>query len=489
MNNKPKILVIDDSPTQSMMIKIFLEKNGFQVVTADNGMEGINKTYLELPNLIISDIVMPELNGYQLCRLLKYEEFTSHVPIILLTNLGQSQDRFWGIHAGADSFICKESNQQELLKRVNLLLEEKGDPFADLREKGLNGYQGHEGNAIQDRVNILLDKLLFDATLTNEIRNLANYVYSREKLLDEYFDLLKSVVDCCALALIIFSDFKVSIVLTLSDTLPDEEMERIKGFLLSKVKAVSEEQQPKWEIIDRGKKNTPNGNTIESFLSIPIKHQGVLLGELALFSYDHDAFEKNKGTLEILSRDFSTLLDLLLLYENNRLLSITDGLTKVYNHRHFHEVLGNEWLRYKRYKTPLSLLMVDVDHFKNVNDVYGHQLGDVVLAGIAKVMAMSIREVDNIARYGGEEFAVILPQTDAKSAKIVGEKLREKVEGQRFHEQLRAREVTISVGIAAASPDMKTTKDLIAKADSALYIAKEKGRNRVVAGAEGVVVQ
>ena len=110
--------MIDDSPTQSMMIKIFLEKNGFQVVTADNGMEGINKTYLELPNLIISDIVMPELNGYQLCRLLKYEEFTSHVPIILLTNLGQSQDRFWGIHAGADSFICKESNQQELLNEI-----------------------------------------------------------------------------------------------------------------------------------------------------------------------------------------------------------------------------------------------------------------------------------------------------------------------------------------------------------------------------------
>ena len=88
MKNGTKILVIDDSPTQQMMIKTFLEKQGFLVVTANNGMEGINKTYSELPNLIISDIIMPELNGYQLCRLLKNEEFTSKVPIILLTNLG-----------------------------------------------------------------------------------------------------------------------------------------------------------------------------------------------------------------------------------------------------------------------------------------------------------------------------------------------------------------------------------------------------------------
>jgi len=477
--------VIDDSPTQRMMIKIFLEKQGFRVVTADNGMEGINKTYSELPNLIISDIIMPELNGYQLCRLLKNEEFTSCIPIILLTNLGQSQDRFWGIRAGADSYICKEADPQELLLQVNILLEKRVDPFAAIRGEGLSDYQNREGDMIHNKINLLLDKMLFDATLTSEIRKLANFVYSREKLIEEYFELLKGVVDCCALAMIIFSDFRLDVILNLSDHLLDREMKRIEKFLMSRVKDVSGKKQPKWRIIDRvEKKDNPTNDTVKSFLAIPITHQDVLLGELALFSFDHDAFENNKRTLELLTGDFSTLLDLLLLYEENRLLSITDGLTKVYNHRHFHEVLENEWLRYQRYKMPLSLLMVDVDHFKNINDVHGHQLGDIVLAGIARVMVVNTREIDTVARYGGEEFAVILPQTDIEKAKLVGEKLRKKVEEQCFHEQLKLKKITISVGVAAASSEMKTIRDLITTADYALYIAKDRGRNRVAVNEE-----
>jgi diguanylate cyclase (GGDEF)-like protein len=329
-------------------------------------------------------------------------------------------------------------------------------------------------------VNLLLDNLLFDATLTNEIRKLAHYVYSREKLLEQYFELLKSVVDCGALAMIIFSDFKVNFILTLFDHLSEEEVKKIKKFLLTRVRDVAGKQQPKWNIIEKGDKDKPTREPINTSLAIPIAHQDVVLGELALFSYDHDAFENNKKTLELLTEDFSTLLDLLLLYENNRLLSITDGLTKVYNHRHFHEVLENEWLRSQRYHIPLSLLMIDVDHFKNINDRHGHQLGDIVLAGIARELAIHTRELDTVARYGGEEFAVILPQTDGEQAKVVAEKLREKVEEQLFHEQLKPHEITISVGVATAPPDMNTMKNFITAADAALYKAKEQGRNRVI---------
>lgn len=480
MSNKAKILVVDDSSTQRTMIEIFLEKQGFQVVTANDGVEGINKAYAELPNLIISDIIMPELNGYQLCRLLKNEEFTLHIPIILLTNLGQSQDKFWGIRAGADSYICKEADPRELLNQVNVLLKKKNNTFISSQEKEAKNYQNREGRMIHNKVNILLDKMLFDAILTGEIRKLANFVYSREKLVKEYFDLLRGVVDCCALAMIIFNDFKTNIMLNLTDILPDNELEKVKNFLMSRVKTVSERQEPQWEITDNGKKGEPAGDTVKTLISVPIKHQDELLGELALFSFDQNAFENNKRTLELLTGDFSTLLDLLLLYEKNRLLSITDGLTKVYNHRHFFEVLENEWLRYQRYKTPLSLLMVDVDHFKNINDVYGHQLGDVVLAGIAKAMVMNTRELDTVARYGGEEFAVILPQSGLDQAENVAEKLRQEVERHHFHEQLKSKEITISIGIAVASSEMNTISDLIASADAALYSAKEQGRNRVV---------
>ena len=218
MSNKAKVLVVDDSSTQRTMIKLFLEKQGFQVVTANDGVEGINKAYAELPNLIISDIIMPELNGYQLCRLLKNEEFTSHVPIILLTNLGQSQDKFWGIRAGADSYICKEADPKELLNQVNVLLNNNNNSFIASQEKEAKRYQNREGRMIHNKVNILLDKMLFDAILTGEIRKLANFVYSREKLVKEYFDLLRGVVDCCALAMIIYSDFKTNIMLKMALT-------------------------------------------------------------------------------------------------------------------------------------------------------------------------------------------------------------------------------------------------------------------------------
>jgi len=482
-NNNTKILLVDDSTTQRMMIKIFLEKQGFQVVTANNGVEGINKAYSELPDLIISDIIMPELNGYQLCRLLKNEEFTSHVPIILLTSLGHSQDKFWGIRAGADSYISKESDPQELLSQVNLLLKSNHNAFDHEQKGGLENYQNREGSMIHNKVNMLLDKLLFDAILTGEIRKLANFVYSREKLVKEYFELLRGVVDCCALALIIFGDFRINVILHLTGVLGDSEVEKIKKYLVSRIRAVSEIQQSHWEIINKGKQDTPVGDEVKTFLSVPVKHQDCLLGELALFSCDHNAFENNKRTLELLTVDFSTLLDLLLLYEKNRLLSITDGLTKVYNHRHFYEVLENEWLRYRRYSTPLSLLMIDVDHFKNINDVYGHQLGDAVLAGIAKAVVMNTRELDTVARYGGEEFAVILPQIDVANARVAAEKLRREVEQQQIHEQLKHKEITISIGVATASSEMHAISDLIASADAALYAAKEQGRNRVVAGA------
>ncbi len=170
---------------------------------------------------------------------------------------------------------------------------------------------------------------------------------------------------------------------------------------------------------------------------------------------------------------------------NERLkeLSITDGLTGVYNHRHFYETLGMEIKRAGRYKRPMSLIMIDIDHFKHYNDTHGHQMGDDVLKGVASCIRNNVREQDMVARYGGEEFSIILPETNKEDARKLAEGTRCRVSAQSFpYEETQPEgDLTISLGVATFPDDASDAVNLIKKADDALYTAKGKGRNRVEA--------
>lgn len=164
-------------------------------------------------------------------------------------------------------------------------------------------------------------------------------------------------------------------------------------------------------------------------------------------------------------------------------LASTDGLTELYNHRTFHERLSQEVDRAKRYERPLSLIMIDVDHFKVYNDTYGHPQGDVVLRELARLLKEGSRTSDTVARYGGEEFAIILPETDQSRAQNIGNRLREQVEEHVFpgEERLPSGRLTISVGVATHR--LNGTKEvLLHTADTAMYMAKHAGRNCVYVG-------
>jgi diguanylate cyclase (GGDEF)-like protein len=168
----------------------------------------------------------------------------------------------------------------------------------------------------------------------------------------------------------------------------------------------------------------------------------------------------------------------------NRLLqrlSITDGLTGLYNHRYFQKRIKEEFTRAKRYNSPISCLMMDLDGFKNFNDTYGHQVGDKILIEFSRVLNSSIRNIDMVARYGGEEFVVLLPQIDIDGAMKAAERFRKKVESHKFLITENALNITISIG-AASYPihDIKTERDLLRAADTSLYRAKNTGKNRVV---------
>jgi diguanylate cyclase (GGDEF)-like protein len=160
-------------------------------------------------------------------------------------------------------------------------------------------------------------------------------------------------------------------------------------------------------------------------------------------------------------------------------LSVTDGLTQLYNQRHFRDRLQVEWRRVQRYQDPLGVLFVDLDFFKDVNDRYGHLMGDKVLKVAAAAIRACLRDVDFAARYGGEEFAVLLPATDLEGAAAVGERVRQNIRRLRFDAHPRLR-LTASVGVAALPhPDLPTPEQLVGAADDALYRAKHEGRDRV----------
>ena len=160
-------------------------------------------------------------------------------------------------------------------------------------------------------------------------------------------------------------------------------------------------------------------------------------------------------------------------------LSNKDGLTGLYNHRYLKEQLIIEYNRSFRYKTPLSLLMIDIDYFKSINDTYGHLFGDLVLKGVASIIKNSCRDTDIVARYGGEEFVVILPHTSLESAQQVSEKLLENIASETYSKNEISTSVTVSIGISYFQEDMSSFEDLLSESDSALYQAKNGGRNKV----------
>jgi diguanylate cyclase (GGDEF)-like protein len=168
----------------------------------------------------------------------------------------------------------------------------------------------------------------------------------------------------------------------------------------------------------------------------------------------------------------------LLLFEEVKSLAIRDGLTGLYNYRYFWEMLNQQVGQSRRYDWPLSLLFLDIDNFKTVNDTLGHPQGDLVLKSLADYLAREVRQADLLCRYGGEEFVVLLPQTPVIQAKIMAERLREGIAHTPFSLADREVYITVSIGVAGLTPDMDGTA-LVKAADAALYQAKHTGKNRV----------
>jgi diguanylate cyclase (GGDEF)-like protein len=216
--------------------------------------------------------------------------------------------------------------------------------------------------------------------------------------------------------------------------------------------------------------------SFKGYKFFPLKSQRIVLGELAY----RGVAEKDEETFAILAHQFALALKRIRLYKDVENMAITDGLTRLHTRRHLMERFEEEFARAKLRKTPLSLLMLDVDHFKRVNDQYGHLAGDMVLREVGRIVAGQIREIDIAGRYGGEEFCAILPDTDKPGAMLAAERIRAAVNDGKIKAYDASLHVSMSIGVATFPDDAQHLDELLDKADWALYRAKKQGRNRVV---------
>jgi diguanylate cyclase (GGDEF)-like protein len=227
---------------------------------------------------------------------------------------------------------------------------------------------------------------------------------------------------------------------------------------------------------------------IRSWLGVPLIFQEKLIGMLALDSTMPNHFTSHHAMLVSAFADqVAIALEHARLFAEMQQMAITDPLTMLYNRRHFFDLAYREVKRTQRYRCPLSAIMLDVDHFKRVNDYYGHAVGDQVLRAVAEWCRSNLRATDIIGRYGGEEFVILLPETDRKQVRMVAENMREKLEQTLIVTDSQSLQITVSLGIAtmaASTSDQYELDELLNRADHALLFAKKQGRNRVVVWSE-----
>ncbi len=229
--------------------------------------------------------------------------------------------------------------------------------------------------------------------------------------------------------------------------------------------------------LHRGRR--PDDTLVGSFMSVPLVVQGELIGVLNISHGKPKAFNEDQlRLLTLIAGQAAATIQRLLLYADMRRLAITDDLTNIYNRRHFLDRMQSEIDRARRYGTPFSVMFIDIDNFKELNDNHGHQVGDKILAELASILKHWARSSDIVARYGGEEFVVLLPMTDKPRAVTAAERLRTRVQRHTFY---RRKKLTVSVGVASYPGDGDNSDQLLGRVDEALYMAKKTGRNRACA--------
>ncbi len=456
---KPKVLIIDDEEDILINLEAALEADGYEIFIARNGTVGLELAYKKLPDLIILDIMMPDIDGYEVLRRLKEHEELKHIGVIFASALKKTRNKVEGLDMGADDYVTKPYHMTELLAKIRALFR-------------IQSYQRQ------------LEKFVDFAHSVNKL----DYKAIGEAVVEHF----NEVVRADRFSLFVLEDSAWRLRL-LAHNHPDKKMDNISfspddSPLMSEalntgtMQFLTDFQSSRYGSGAGDKPVANKGKYADGFaLCLPLSIGEEVLGVLNLNGNSKGFFDKSDFYYAQLAAEMiaSSLNNARRLEEQKR-LATTDSLTKLLNRRRFQEILAYEFERARRYKIRLSMVMIDIDHFKNVNDTYGHAAGDIVLIELAVRIKKHLRSVDTFCRYGGEEFAILLPETDAVASRPVVERLREEIAGTPFITDKGPLDVTISLGVCDTMCEgVNQGEELVKKADEALYISKNTGRNRV----------
>ncbi len=544
-SNRKKVLYIEDDAESRELMADILHLHGYRFLGASRGLEGIRLATRELPNLILMDMNLPDMQGYEVTTLLKSIDALKTVPVIALTAEIDKGARERTLTAGCDGYIAKPINVTEFVQRIEEYLEGRKDTL-DPREqsKYLTEYNIRLVEKLQnkleelEKVNSSLSMINEELTQSREqlteynnrlfyMNNLANLLRMQKSPDDLIRMLPQKIIEGFGIDRCIIFDYDSE-----SEKLTSITHAGIAGLRIEKLKLklkkefyyhLKQEMKFLWvkskeEILDPSLlKVAQHLNSISFVLScIPgmgssAESSGIFLAIAThggLESSENISIEIPKKMIIFLDRGYSQtpfatyeirilkafLQSTSIIYENMLLYhkmmklyrikeqeAITDPLTGAYNYRFFASQIEREIERSARHKKPFSLAMIDIDNFKQYNDTYGHVSGDKVLKLVAEALVRNTRKSDIVARYGGDEFLIILPEMGKDNARTVAEKLCKIIEKTKFprHRTKKRVNLTISLGIASFPDDGNNERVLLKKADTALYAAKESGRNTV----------
>ncbi|MFW6113616.1 MAG: diguanylate cyclase [Actinomycetota bacterium] len=485
MAEKGHVLLADDNKLVVKVTSSILEEAGYQVDVAWDGIEAATKAYSILPDLLILDIEMPKIKGYQVCRLLKEDPITSWMPIIMLTGREHQSDMFWGMKTGADAYITKGFEPELLLEKARELLSSSAESN-EVKELSRKRRREVTEEYIIDKITDLLDRKLYETTILNDIAALSGSLQDFGETIQSIFEILNNLFGYIVGGLLLLEELEFYLYVNRpvsGDTLEEvveETLDAATGYAWEK----REPEAINRVLINKEKvsKEPLEKEAQYSYIHIPLTAHNMVFAVLLVAGPPSPAFRREApGILNLICNEITMIVDNARLYEGAKRMAITDGLTRIYNHRFFQELFDKEFKRSDRYNTTFSFIMLDIDFFKRINDTYGHLYGDEILKEIANLVKGCLRSMDIIARYGGEEFAILLPETDLDNAIQTAERIRLAVENHEFAETDGNKvRVTVSQGVTCyPSSDIEKRSDIVAKADYALYEAKESGRNRV----------